>query len=288
MCDFDRTLSSFSLSQLNELLEDDGKLYKIVTELEEVQQVQQAKEVTLASNRTLAEQNLQLQPTLDQQKNELTKRYRELRDAFEAFQLRKSTLDQSPGNGSLDTLLALLQTEGAKIEEETENMADSFLDGDLPLDTFIDTYQSKRRLAHLRRVKIEKLQEMVIKGPLIPQAAPTATPLSNLPETPAPLAEAGGPPTPLPRRAPPLPPAVQTVPIPAQVPAPQPMAVPYPAVPYPGVPYLPVPPRMGRPMPGQVPGQIPGYPNPFLPQYPPGLPQRPPPRMAPHPGFIVQ
>lgn len=57
-----------------------------------MQQVQQVKEVTLASNRTLAEQNLQLQPTLDQQKNELTKRYRELRDAFEAYQLRKSTL----------------------------------------------------------------------------------------------------------------------------------------------------------------------------------------------------
>ncbi|XP_023682195.2 VPS37B subunit of ESCRT-I b [Paramormyrops kingsleyae] len=288
MCDFDRTLSSYSLTQLNELLEDDEKLYKIVTELEEVQQVQQVKEITLANNRTLAEQNLQLQPTLDQQKNELTKRYRELRDTFEAYQLRKSTLDQSAGNGSLDTLLALLQTEGAKIEEETENMADSFLDGDVSLDSFIDSYQSKRRLAHLRRVKIEKLQEMVMKGQQLPQTAPTTTPLSNLPETPAPLAEARGPPTPLPRRAPPPPPAAQAVPTPVQVPAPQPMAVPYPAVPYPAVPYLSAPPRMGRPMPGQVPGQIPGYPNPFLPQYPPGLPQRPPPRMAPQPGFIVQ
>lgn len=46
----------------------------------------------LASNRILAEQNLMLQPRLDQQKNELTKRYRCLQEQFEAFQLRKSTL----------------------------------------------------------------------------------------------------------------------------------------------------------------------------------------------------
>lgn len=46
----------------------------------------------LASNRILAEQNLMLQPRLDQQKNELTKRYHCLQEQFEAFQLRKSAL----------------------------------------------------------------------------------------------------------------------------------------------------------------------------------------------------
>ncbi|XP_056122521.1 vacuolar protein sorting-associated protein 37B-like [Rhinichthys klamathensis goyatoka] len=75
------------------------------------------------------------------------------------------------GNSSLDTLLALLQTEGAKIEEETENMVDSFLDGSLPLDSFVEYYQSKRTLAHLRRVKIDKLQEMVLKGVHLPQGS---------------------------------------------------------------------------------------------------------------------
>lgn len=50
--------------------------------------------MTLASNRTLAEQNLQLQPRLDFQKNELTKRYRCLQELYEAYQLRKSTLGE--------------------------------------------------------------------------------------------------------------------------------------------------------------------------------------------------
>lgn len=48
--------------------------------------------MTLASNRSLAEQNLLLQPRLDCQKNELIKRYCCLQELFEAYQLRRSTL----------------------------------------------------------------------------------------------------------------------------------------------------------------------------------------------------
>ena len=55
-------------------------------------EVQQSKEMTLASNRSLAELNLMLQPDLDHQKNQLTKHYRHLQELYEAYQLRKSTL----------------------------------------------------------------------------------------------------------------------------------------------------------------------------------------------------
>ncbi|KAG5280830.1 hypothetical protein AALO_G00064500 [Alosa alosa] len=170
MSGFGNKLSGYTMTQLHELLKDDDKLNKIVGDMEEVQNVQQSKEITLAGNRSLAEQNLQLQPQLDFQKNELTKRYRCLQELYEAYQLRKSTLDDLSGNSSLDTLLALLQAEGAKIEEETENMADSFLDGNISLDAFIDDYRNKRKLAHLRRVKIDKLRELVLKGPSVPLA----------------------------------------------------------------------------------------------------------------------
>ncbi|KAJ8385956.1 hypothetical protein AAFF_G00177770 [Aldrovandia affinis] len=238
----------------------------------QVQEVQQSKEMTLASNRSLAEQNLSLQPQLDCQKNELTKRYRCLQELYEAYQLRKSTLDQNSESSSLDTLLALLQAEGAKIEEETENMADSFLEGDVTLDTFIDEYHAKRKLAHLRRVKIDKLQEMVLNGQRLPQGpAQQSARLQEAPPTSAPFLAnaASGSPVPQPRRAPPPPPPPAAVH--------QPAALPYPATPYP-----PVPPRVGLPHHG-----LDGYPHHFISQYPPALPQRPPPRLAPQPGFII-
>nr|XP_020745467.1 vacuolar protein sorting-associated protein 37B isoform X2 [Odocoileus virginianus texanus] len=168
--------AGLSLVQLNELLEDEGQLTEMVQKMEETQNVQLNKEMTLASNRSLAEGNLLYQPQLDSRKAHLTQKYQELQVLFEAYQIKKTKLDKQSSSASLETLLALLQAEGAKIEEDTENMAEKFLDGELPLDSFIDVYQSKRKLAHMRRVKIEKLQEMVLKGQRLPQA-PAPAPL---------------------------------------------------------------------------------------------------------------
>ncbi|XP_029915285.1 VPS37B subunit of ESCRT-I a [Myripristis murdjan] len=287
MSSFSDKFSAYTMTQLNELLEDDEKLTKIVQEMEEMQDVQQSKEMTLASNRNLAEQNLALQPNLEHKKDLLTKRYGCLQEKFEAYQLRKSTLDHKSGNASLDILLALLQAEGAKIEEETENMADSFLDGEVTLDTFIDAYQSNRKLAHLRRVKIEKLQEMVMKGQRLPQALASASRPQDVSAAARPSssllndASSGSSPIAQPRRKPPPPPS-QPAPILNAPPAPA--AAPQPPVFYTPTPYPPIPPRTGQPFSNVTSS----YSNPFLSQYPPALPQRPPPRMTPQPGFIMQ
>lgn len=277
MSNFSNKFSGYTMTQLNEILEDDEKLTKMVQEMDEMQDVQQSKEMTLVNNRTLAEQNLALQPRLELKKEQLTKRYSCLQESFESYQLRKSTLDHKSGNTSLDTLLALLQAEGAKIEEETENMADSFLDGDMTLESFVDSYQSNRKLAHLRRVKIEKLQEMVLNGHRLPQASvPTSRSqdVSLLTE-----ADINNSPVAQPRRKPPPPPSQ-----PAPILSPALTADPQPPVFYSASPYPPIPPRTGQPFPNVSSG----YPNHFLSQYPPALPQRPPPRMAPQPGFIMQ
>ncbi|XP_017289477.1 VPS37B subunit of ESCRT-I a [Kryptolebias marmoratus] len=283
MSSFTNKFSAYTMTQLNEFLEDDEKLANMVQEMDEMQEVQQSKEKTLANNRTLAEQNLILHPQLEQKKEQLTKRYGCLQESFESYQLRKSTMDHKSGNSSLDTLLALLQAEGAKIEEETENMADSFLDGDVTLDSFIDAYQNKRKLAHLRRVKIEKLQEMVLKGQRLPQVPVSSTRSQDAPAAISLLTDGNDNSSPMaqPRRKPPLPPSQ---PAPVLNPAPTPASVPQSPVFYSASPYPPIPPRTGQPFPNVSSG----YPSHYLNQYPPALPQRPSPRMAPQPGFILQ
>ncbi|XP_034547879.1 VPS37B subunit of ESCRT-I a [Notolabrus celidotus] len=288
MSAFTTTFSEYTMTQLNEFLEDDEKLTKMVQEMDEMQDVQHSKEKTLVNNRTLAEHNLALQPQLEHQKEQLTKRYNCLQDSFESYQLRKSTLDHKSGNTSLDTLLALLQAEGAQIEEDTENMADSFLDGDMTLDSFIDAYQSNRKLAHLRRVKIEKLQEMVLQGQRLPEAfAPSSrsqdVSAAARPSSSSLLAESGSSSSPLaqPMRKPPPPPAAQQVPSANTAPASS--APPQNQVFFTS-PYPPIPPRTGQPFPNISSG----YPNHFLSQCPPALPQRPTPRITPQPGFIMQ
>ncbi|KAG8597597.1 hypothetical protein GDO81_002335 [Engystomops pustulosus] len=275
------------LSQLNELLEDDAKLGQMAQEMDEVQNVQLNKEMTLAGNRSLAEANLLYQPKMDNLKATLTQKYQELQTLMESHQMKKTKLDQQSVNASLETLLALLQAEGAKIEEETENMAESFLDGGIQMDSFIDEYLTKRKLAHLRRVKIEKLQEMVLKGQRLPQVS--MQPQSRPPEVTQPPSSSypaafNNPPAVMPRRAvPPPPPPAQA----GMYPTPFAMAAHQapPGLPYTASPCPPVPSRVGYQMPGQMPQ--PGYPVPYTPQYPPALPQRPPQRLPPNPGFIL-
>ncbi|KAM9518329.1 vacuolar protein sorting-associated protein 37B-like [Salvelinus alpinus] len=256
MAEFMDKFSSFTMTQLNELLEDDEKLNSIVKEMNEMCEVQQVKELTLVSNISLAEQNLQLQPSLDLQKNQLTSRYRHLQELYDNYQLRKSTLYHGSGNSSLDILLALLQAEGAKIEEETENMADSFLDGELALDCFIDDYQRRRHLAHVRRVKIDKLRELVLKGLTRPQQTTTQPSRpQDFPSTPY----TNGALSPQSTRA-------------APPPSPQHSGLSYQVAPYPAMPF-----------PSQGP---PGYPSSPYPQSPQQHPTSP--CLSPRTGFIMQ
>lgn len=261
--------SSLSLHQLNELLEDEHKLNNMADEL---QNIQPNKDMSLASNHSLAEQNLQYHPKLDDLKLQLTRKYQQLQTLHEAYQMRKSRLDSQSGT-SLDTLLALLQTEGAKIEEETEIMAQDFLDGEVPLDVFIEQYPTKRKLAHQRRVKIEKLQEMVIKGPRLirpqlPQAQKQPEPAQTTWNS---TAAEGNAPTVMPRRVPPLPPQAGASPTPFTSAALGATLVP----PYPAPSFPPIPPRSGNTPPTFV--------SPL--QYRPPCPQKAG-QHPPQPGFI--
>lgn len=58
----------------------------------QTQNVQLNKEMTLASNRSLAEGNLRYQPQLDALKARLTQKYQELQVLFEACQLKTTKL----------------------------------------------------------------------------------------------------------------------------------------------------------------------------------------------------
>merc|ERR1712083_86565 len=97
-------------------------------------------EMLLTSNKSLAEYNLSQEP--------------EVREF-------KAALDAKQGNVSPDTLLALLEAANQEVEEESEQMTDAFLSGGDNLDEFLEQYHEKRKLAHLRRVKVDKLKELI-------------------------------------------------------------------------------------------------------------------------------
>ena len=61
-----------------------------------------------------------------------------------------------------DTLLALLQAATQEVEEKSENLMESFLQsGDRNVEQFMEEYLDQRKLAHLRRSKVDKMKELL-------------------------------------------------------------------------------------------------------------------------------
>ena len=49
-------------------------------------------------------------------------------------------------------------------EEESETMMDSYIQsGDGSIEQFIEEYQERRKLAHMRRIKVEKMKELLAR-----------------------------------------------------------------------------------------------------------------------------
>merc|ERR1719180_433293 len=123
--------------------------------------LQEEKEMLLTSNKSLAEYNLSQEPVVGEAKARLQEKYRTAQQLGEEVRELKAALDTKQGNVSPDTLLALLEAANQEVEEESEQMTDRFLSGGENLDEFLEHYHEKRKLAHLRRVKVDKLKELV-------------------------------------------------------------------------------------------------------------------------------
>lgn len=154
-------LQDLSQSELQELLDNPERVESMAQESDEIQNIQLEREMALASNRSLAEQNLDMKPRLESEKDALVEKYSQLEAIRETYRQHCSLRDGMVGQVSPEALFSRLQTEGSKTEEESEVLADEFLEGSLPLDPFLDRFLSLRSLAHKRRVRIEKLQEIL-------------------------------------------------------------------------------------------------------------------------------
>ncbi|NXK13085.1 VP37C protein, partial [Herpetotheres cachinnans] len=203
------TLRNRTVEELQELQENAEEIERLALESQEVQELQLEREMALAANRSLAEQNLKFQAPLETGRTDLSKKYEELQKVAERCKEQKAKLEKFSAAMHPQTLLDLLQVESQKIEEESEKMAEKFLEGEVPLETFLEQFSVMRKLAHLRRVRVEKLQEILRKleapqepgrdsqqqppphvpgptDPPKPQPFPSGAPSFPLPYSPAP------------------------------------------------------------------------------------------------------
>ncbi|KAH0512713.1 Vacuolar protein sorting-associated protein 37C [Microtus ochrogaster] len=242
-------LKDKTLQELEDMQNDPDAITRLALESPEVQDLQLEREMALATNRSLAEQNLEFQGPLEISRSNLSDKYQELRKLMERCQEQKAKLEKFSSALQPGTLLDLLQIEGMKIEEESEAMAEKFLEGEVPLETFLESFSSMRTLLHLRRVRVEKLQDVVRRPRALPELAGDAPPPRPPPPRPAPQA---------------TPPVTEDQP-------PQPSVVtpyPLPYSPSPGLPVGPTAQGALQPAPFPVVSQPSSYGGPLGPSYP--------------------
>ncbi|XP_048341664.1 vacuolar protein sorting-associated protein 37C [Sphaerodactylus townsendi] len=157
------TFRDKTVDELKKLQEDSEEIERLTLESNEVQNLQLEREMALATNRSLAEQNLTFQEPLETGRARLSDKYQDLQQLVEHCQDQKTKLEKFSVSMQPGILLNLLQIEGQKIEEESEVMAEKFLEGEVPLEIFLEQFSSMRKLSHVRRVKVEKLQEVLRK-----------------------------------------------------------------------------------------------------------------------------
>lgn len=176
--------------ELQKLLNDDDRVDSMVKDLQQVKNAENEREMLLASNKSLAEFNLSQEPNLRQSRQKLKELYEQAQELMNEVEQNKKTLDSLGGQSSLETTLALLQTAAAQAEEESEKIASSFLDGERTVESFLEEFVESRKLAHLRRIKAEKMTELLTRR--LPRPMGGSMPARPAPPAPAyPLPPAG-------------------------------------------------------------------------------------------------
>ncbi|ESO95558.1 hypothetical protein LOTGIDRAFT_239432 [Lottia gigantea] len=154
-------LQNKSMAELQQILENEGKLDDIIQDLQQVKNINTERETSLASNKSIADYNLSLQPRFEQLKREVATEYEQLNTLKTELATDIAKLDQHSSQQSLDTLLAVLQTEAAKAEEQTEDLASEFCSKEIDVNDFLQKYIPSRKEAHTKRIKSEKMGEII-------------------------------------------------------------------------------------------------------------------------------
>ncbi|XP_032269418.1 vacuolar protein sorting-associated protein 37A isoform X4 [Mirounga angustirostris] len=142
-------LSELSVSQLTDMNEQEEILLEQFLTLPQLKQIITDKDDLVKSIEELAKPSLEAkrQTVLDK-----------LKSTFEKKMQRQHELSESC---SASALQARLKVAAHEAEEESDNIAEDFLEGKTEIDDFLSSFMEKRTICHCRRAKEEKLQQAI-------------------------------------------------------------------------------------------------------------------------------
>uniref|UniRef100_A0A8C7YZ48 VPS37A subunit of ESCRT-I n=1 Tax=Oryzias sinensis TaxID=183150 RepID=A0A8C7YZ48_9TELE len=154
-------LPDMNLNQLSDMSENEDVLLEFFVRLPQFKQVTGDKEELIGSIVDMAKKNLQMEPQLEDKRQEMLNKYEQLTQMKTAFEMKMQRQHELSESCSLSTLQARLKVAAHQAEEESEDTAENFLEGGIEIDEFLTSFMEKRTLCHSRRAKEEKLQQCI-------------------------------------------------------------------------------------------------------------------------------
>jgi ESCRT-I complex subunit VPS37 len=155
-------LQVLSKDELHELFTNEAKFDDHIRSLEQMKQLYSEKEMLMTSNKSLAEYNLSQEPMLKQKREALTEKHRQAIEMMSELRKTKEKIEAKSGKVKPDVLYSLLQVAQSEAERDSDALMDDLLSGKITnIDEFLEKFMEKRKVYHLRRVKLEKMKEII-------------------------------------------------------------------------------------------------------------------------------
>lgn len=153
------SIAPLSSDELKDLLNDDEKLDEKVSEV--LENLKTQKDDLLIENRSKAESNIEKEPRIIELRGKVNELMEEAKKYCGAVQEKLVEVKENSGNVSQETALALIQTAAAESEEATDALIKQFTDNEIGVEAFLDEFLVTRKTMHLRKLKAEKMQELI-------------------------------------------------------------------------------------------------------------------------------
>ncbi|XP_053314815.1 vacuolar protein sorting-associated protein 37A [Spea bombifrons] len=152
-------LMALSVSQLSEMIEQEDVLLEQFVNLPQFKQIITDKEDLVKNIEEIAKKNLQLEPVLESKRQSILEKYELLTQMKATFEKKLQRQHELSESCSLSALQARLKVSAHEAEEESDGIAEDFLEGKTEIDDFLSIFMEKRTSCHSRRAKEEKLQQ---------------------------------------------------------------------------------------------------------------------------------
>ncbi|CAI4226102.1 unnamed protein product [Auanema sp. JU1783] len=152
---------NLTTEQLEELLRNDERVTTIIQSLPQVRNLPSEREMGLSENKALAEWNLAQKPRLDQLKDKMRQSHTNAKSLKTDVEVLKGKLDTDGGSKSLEVVNNLLMVAAQEADDDAEALAKELYEQNVPIDIFLKDFQQRKKIAHLRKIKSERLNNLL-------------------------------------------------------------------------------------------------------------------------------